>query len=76
MDERGGSVTLLDSFIEAHGIDAAQLAKVAGVSAAHLVRLRSGRSLPARHVMVRITLACSWLTRETVYGWELFDRIL
>jgi transcriptional regulator with XRE-family HTH domain len=76
VDERGGSVTLLDTFIEAHGIDVAQLAKVAGVSAAHLARLRRGQSLPTRRVMTRIARACSWIARETVYGWELFDRIL
>jgi transcriptional regulator with XRE-family HTH domain len=76
VDGRGGGVTLLDRFIEAHGIDAEELANLAGVSASHLVRLRSGQSLPTRLVMIRIARACSWITRETVYGWELFDRVL
>jgi transcriptional regulator with XRE-family HTH domain len=74
-EHRGGGVTLFDSFIEARRIDVAELANVANVSVPHIARLRSGQSVPTRGVMIRIARACSWITRETVYGWELFDRL-
>ena len=68
-------MTLLDSFIRTHEIDPEELARLAKVSDAHLVRLRDGRSQPSRDAAIRLARACSWITSEKVYTWDLFDRI-
>jgi len=68
-------VSRLDDFIQSHEIDPEELARLADVSSNYLARLRNGKSHPMRPVMMRIALACSWLTCEKVYVWELFDRI-
>jgi transcriptional regulator with XRE-family HTH domain len=72
---RGGGVTLLDQFIRGNRIDADQLAELAKISKTYLVRLREGRSKPSPHVMNRLAKACSWITCEKVYVWQLFDRV-
>jgi len=75
VDERGGSVTRLDAFIQTHDIEPEELARLAKVSGAYLVRLRAGRSEPSKAVMVRLAKACAWITCEAVYSWDLFDRV-
>jgi transcriptional regulator with XRE-family HTH domain len=68
-------VTRLDTFIHTHTIDSEELARLAKVSGPYLVRLRNGRSEPSKAVMVRLAKACSWITCEKVYAWDLFDRV-
>ena len=68
-------MTLLDRFITAKNVDTRELARLAKISDALLARLRSGRSKPSSDEMDRIAEACSWLTRDTVYTWELFEAI-
>ena len=68
-------MTRLDTFIQTHDIEPGELARLAKVSGPYLVRLRSGRSEPSKAVMVRLAKACSWITCEKVYAWDLFDRV-
>lgn len=68
-------MTRLDSFIQTHDIDPEELARLAKVSWAYLVRLRDGRSQPSQDAKVRLARACSWITCEKVYTWDLFDQV-
>jgi len=68
-------VTLFDQFITARNLDTRELARLAKVSDAFVARLRDGRSKASSDEMRRIAEACAWLTRDTVYTWELFEAI-
>ena len=65
----------LDDFIRSHSIDHDELAQLAKLSPVYLSRLRDDKLVPLWPVMRRIALACSWMTNDKVYTWELFDRI-
>ena len=68
-------MTPFDQFITARNIDTRELARLAKVSDAFVARLRDGRSKPSGDEMRRIADACSWMTKDTVYAWELFETI-
>jgi DNA-binding phage protein len=65
--------TRLDTFIKANAIRPATLARTAYVSRQHLMRVRTGRGDPTRHVMVRLMMACTLILRRRVRMDELFD---
>lgn len=68
-----GDATPLEVFMKTHGIKPAHVAREAGVSRQHLLRLRKARAEPTRAVMVAIADACSRLLRKRVQPGELFD---
>jgi hypothetical protein len=66
--------TRLESFVRSRGIMPAHLAREAGYSRQHLLRLRVGRMLPSLVCIARLTLAAQRLTRERVTPTDLFPQ--
>ena len=66
------SRTRLDAFLRAHDLRFAQVAREAGCSRQHLLRLRNGIAEPTRPLMVAITRACQKLTKRRVRMADLF----
>ena len=73
MGRRRPPSSKLDTFMLAHGLKPAQLARVAYVSRQHLMRVRTGEDDPSRHVMVRLMMACTLILHRRVRLDELFD---
>ena len=66
-------MTRLESFIRANAIRTGKMAEWAGISRAHLRRLRLGRMEPTRKTMVALARAAGdWLGRRVRVS-ELFD---
>lgn len=66
-------MTKLETFIKARGIKPAHLAREAGVSRQHLLRLRMGRMDPKSSCIRAITVACRTLSGANVKATALFD---
>lgn len=66
-------VTKLETFLRAHGLKPAHVAREAGCSRQHLLRVRFGRMEPTRPMIQRITRACAALSRLPVNAGDLFD---
>jgi predicted transcriptional regulator len=67
------ATTRLETYIKARGIKPAHLAREAGYSRQHLLRVRLGRMEPTRRCIAAIVAACRRLTREPVTAAELFE---
>jgi len=65
--------TRLESFIKAHALKPAQIAREAGCSRKHLYSVRKGRCEPTRPVMQAITRAVGSLFGRKVRVSQLFN---
>ena len=65
--------TRLEQYIRKTGMPRAALARQAGISRQHLLRLRRGLAEPTRDVMVRLALAASALRARRVFVADLFE---
>lgn len=68
------SMTSLETFLTAHGLKPAAVARGAMISRAYLHRLRKGECRPSQRMMRDIAAACSELLKRTVTVEELFDQ--
>ena len=66
-------MTKLESFIRANDLKPAQIARGAGISRTHLLRVRKGTDDPTRRMMIKIASACSRLTGRRVKVATLFN---
>jgi len=66
--------TCLELFIRSHRIKPAHLAREAGYSRQHLLRIRLGRMLPTLACIASIVLAARRLTGEHVRPEQLFEQ--
>jgi hypothetical protein len=66
-------VTLLETFLKAHGIKPAVLARKSGYCRQHLLRIRLGEQEPTRPCIKAIAVACRQLSRKRVKATDLFD---
>lgn len=62
----------LDTFVQRHRLTYANIAREAGVSRQHLLRIRRGAS-PTIGLAKRIRLACGRLIKRSVRITEVFD---
>jgi predicted transcriptional regulator len=67
------ATTRLETFIQTRGIKPAQLAREAGYSRQHLLRIRAGRMEPTRRCIAAIAAACRRLSGERVRAADLFE---
>lgn len=65
-------MTRLESFLKRNELPPTVLARQAGISRQHLLRLRRGIAEPTRDVMVRLTLAASAMRVRRVFVVEMF----
>ncbi len=65
--------TKLEQFIVRHKIRPSAIARAAGCSRQHLLRLRKGTMDPTRRVMAAVAAACGFVLGRTVTVNELFD---
>ena len=65
--------TRLERFIRNWGVKPTALARQAGISRQHLLRLRRGTAEPTRDLMVRLTLAASAMRVRRVFVVEMFE---
>jgi len=66
-------MTRLENFIKEWGVKPGVLARRAGVSRAHLLRLRKGDMDPTRGVMCKLALAASAMRSRRVFLTEMFE---
>ncbi len=71
--DRESRVTRLESFLKGKGIRAAHLARDAGISRQHLMRLRRGTSQPTLHMMIILATAARRILGRKVEVREMFD---
>jgi hypothetical protein len=57
--------TRLESFLKAHGIEPASLAKKSGYCRQHLLRIRLGEQEPTRPCIKAISIACRQRVKAT-----------
>lgn len=65
--------TKLEAFITKHKLKPSELARTAGYSRQHLLRLRKGTMEPTRRCMAAITKACRHMTGAKIKAADLFD---
>jgi predicted transcriptional regulator len=65
--------TKLETYLKSRQIKPAHLAKEAGISRQHLLRVRMGRMEPTRRYMAAIVTAVRRLTNKPVCATDLFD---
>lgn len=66
-------MTKLDQFLHENNLRPGTIAKQAGYSRQHLLRLRHGEMEPTRGSMVAIAAACAHLLGRSVHPSDLFD---
>lgn len=66
-------VTRLERFIRKYDLKPSHIAREAGVSRTHLLRVRRGKDDPTRAMMIRIARACSRLLGTRVKVATLFN---
>jgi len=66
-------VTKLETFIKSRKLKPSHVAKHAGYSRQHLLRIRAGRMEPTRRCIKAVVSACRRLAREDVKAADLFD---
>lgn len=66
-------MTRLESFIRAQGIRPTHLARDAGISRQHLMRLRRGTTQPTLRVMIALATAAGRILGRKVEVSEMFD---
>lgn len=72
-DPSPDTITQLELFIRAAAVKPAHLAREAGYSRQHLLRLRKGRMQPTLPCIVAIVTALGRLTGRNVNAGEVFD---
>jgi plasmid stabilization system protein ParE len=65
--------TRLETYLKSRHVKPAHLAKEAGYSRQHILRVRMGRMEPTRRCMAAIVVAIRRLTNEPVCATDLFD---
>ena len=65
-------LTPLEAFLKARKLRPAHVARAAGCSRQHLLRLRKGIAEPTRPMMIAITRACRKLSKRRVRMADLF----
>lgn len=73
MGKRRTPCSKLDIFLDRHNLRPIDVARLAGCSRQHLLRLRAGTMEPTRPVMRALRLASRKLLRRRVRLEELFD---
>jgi len=73
-EESVSRATRLESFLRSQGIKPAHLAREAGYSRQHLLRVRMGRMLPSLPCIAALIVAARRLTRTGVTALDLFER--
>jgi transcriptional regulator with XRE-family HTH domain len=71
--DRKSTVTRLESFLKGTGIRPSHLARDAGISRQHLMRLRRGTSQPTLQMMIILATAARRILGRKVELRELFD---
>ncbi len=66
-------MTKLELFIQSRKLKPSHVAKHAGYSRQHLLRIRMGKMEPTRQCIKAVVAACRRLARERVAASDLFD---
>jgi len=66
-------MTRLEDFMTRNGVKPMHLAKKAGISRQHLLRVRKGTADPARPTIKALTMAMCRLLGRDVHASDLFD---